>query len=170
MHFLTVVVKVFDLPSAYDCTEWPEVITLEDTCGLKNSYRACKVLALRNIGPNSNLIPISLIFFLNVNLAFVCLLQVNIRSDIVSSRRQVLHLGFSVKRKRYQQVICSQSLFFPRLQLCQLFRYLLLLCFRVSNLGKHGYPGKEFPFLQSCLLSSWVRIGSVHLHFQTVKP
>ena len=49
MHFLTVVVKVFDLPPAYGCTGRPEVITHENTCGLKNSYRACKVLALRNL-------------------------------------------------------------------------------------------------------------------------
>ena len=39
MHFLTVVVKVFDLPLAYGCTGWPEVITLENTCGLRSSLR-----------------------------------------------------------------------------------------------------------------------------------
>ena len=100
MYFLTVVVKVFDLPPAYGCTGRPEVITRESTCGLKNSYRAYKVLAFPNIELNSNLIPIAIIFFLNVDLAFMCLLQMNIRCDIVSFRRQVLHLGLSVKRKR----------------------------------------------------------------------
>ena len=61
-----------------------------------------RFLTLRNMGPDSNIIPKTLIFFLflNANLTIMCLLQKNIRCDIASSSRQVFHLGVSVKRNR----------------------------------------------------------------------